>query len=168
MCGIGFNRFNSAGGIPGQDSAIRESLVWARFQSLQQRGGYSRCRCKAGEGARPYRFNRFNSAGGIPGPCNWHDDAGLLSFNRFNSAGGIPGIQTVQVVPGLDKVSIASTARGVFQVLFFALRFNLRAIGFNRFNSAGGIPGQRLLLRWWLHPSSFNRFNSAGGIPGCP
>ena len=63
-------------------------------------------------------------------------------FNRFNSAGGIPGLKiSVHYTLSRDIVSIASTARGVFQGIVLTPDYRVSDEGFNRFNSAGGIPG---------------------------
>mgnify|MGYP006943061809 CR=1 FL=1 len=118
-----------------------EDRVCAEFQSLQQRGGYSKhlrqwkvqkvgfevsiastargvfqVESAKKNGLNMSCFNRFNSAGGIPRylAClqQFYQSGG---FNRFNSAGGIPRPSWRSRPPNPPRVSIASTARGVFQ-----------------------------------------------------
>ncbi len=76
------------------------------FQSLQQRGGYSKKALKTLVWPLS-SFNRFNSAGGIPSHiCRASSTLHGRGFNRFNSAGGIP--RFVQLVQSMIVVLFQS------------------------------------------------------------
>ena len=164
-----FNRFNSAGGIPSIVAVLPE-------------------------GMQVDRFNRFNSAGGIPSSSTpVVDDEYNKGFNRFNSAGGIPSFVGHPATKGLLEVSIASTARGVFQVCNNCEVYHLctmvsiastargvfqvschqhdgvsSASGFNRFNSAGGIPRVKLVLTSSRYSYVFQSLQQRGGYSKIP
>jgi len=84
-----FNRFNSAGGIPGSGKAHTRMSVALAFQSLQQRGGYSRKKSNAYEFDMGLQFQSLQQRGGysrlmvlLGSLC------GLLWFQSLQQRGG--------------------------------------------------------------------------------
>jgi len=89
---------------------------------------------------------------------------GPTCFNRFNSAGGIPGVLPHLRGNGESRVSIASTARGVFQGM--AAATVIQPFKFQSLQQRGGYSRKYVSLKEKGLGFCFNRFNSAGGIPG--
>jgi len=112
---VGFNRFNSAGGIP-----RTEMNKWIE----------NPCVSIASTARGVFQDQSSDTLTLVVG----------ISFNRFNSAGGIPSVEYFGETQIVSMVSIASTARGVFQAAGLYRTAAAARLCFNRFNSAGGIP----------------------------
>jgi len=118
-----FNRFNSAGGIPGIQKIAFSVVTGGLFQSLQQRGGYSRLGCMVITVLGGYLFQSLQQRGGYSRALasmfgtSVSNDVSIASTARGVFQAGC-GISFRLPARG---VSIASTARGVFQGVCYGL-----------------------------------------------
>jgi len=69
-----------------------------------------------------------------------------------------------EAIVAIIVVSIASTARGVFQAAPVAIQQDVPVL-FQSLQQRGGYSKEKEMKKFILAVCSFNRFNSAGGIP---